>query len=845
MVEFSSLYDQEFFIIDSNNLHSVKSRLFGFSILNGDIVKNGDTCDNINQLGLGSYININVDDEKISIYQDFGGCWGLYLFKNGDYFAISNSFLKLVEYLNNTHNLSLNDDFAKSFMSTNFALIFRQTLVNEIEFIPRNVIINISKQFKEITYEKVDYELHTIPLNSEKALDILDSWFYRWINILRKLKEKTNNICFNIDGSFDTRILLIFALCANIDLDKIKFKTAKTPNFNYSDENYQIALEIANEFGFELNQDVFPVEKTYFDDINLILDLAFNIKLGFNTQMDYRFFRTKTPIYEFGAFAPEMIDYYIECKSFKEFVVNQLNIAKNMDDSFLIPVKKSLNNSSKSLMEEFNVSENESNLLIDLFFSELICRNHFNKLAVTEFFTNKILFTPFIDSEFCKLQLNADECSDKYLLYAIIFTRYFPKFFNFKFKGDKKILNETIRYANKINEIKPFKMKKFDYISGPPLNENVFDSSGKYDDESLENYLKDAFKSHGFKRDFINYFSEDIYEKILNSFETKNTQSLQNLCVSFQILKVINDITHDNKFKFSEWISYLLKRDHYHKISDIIPLTEKLNSKADIYHIHNNLNRNQILHLQYILEHNRVYKKIDFDISSNYLLENEKINLLNLNIIDFDDKKIEIDLDELQFIYDNQIIFSVKDSDLVEYNEELDYFELSTINLTPGYHELCLRYKDTYSDDVNIFIKNKYNLFDFDVWLSSDISNFDNFNAKSISLSNDWSDIGDCSVKVICDGKNNYQALLTPKMDVSVNSIVSVNVMIHNPKAEVIVRLFESSIASYVDMIVPASNIPKKVNFSKNALTDKMQLLLISRVKQIFYADNFEFFVIN
>ena len=380
-------------------------------------------------------------------------------------------------------------------------------------------------------------------------------------------------------------------------------------------------------------------------------------------------------------------------------------------------------------------------------------------------------------------------------------------------------------------------VQKYDCVAGV--------NGGKYDDETLEDYLKDSFKSKGFKEDFIDYFSEDIYEKILNSFETKNTQSLQNVSVSFQILKVINDITHDNKFKFSEWISYLLKRNHYHKISDIIPLNEKLNSKADIYHIHNNLTRNQISRLQYILENNRLYKKIDFDIFSNYVLENEKINLLNLNIMDFDNKKIEIDLDELQFIYDNQIILSVKDSDLIKYDEKLDYFELSTINLTPGHHELCVRYKDTYSEDVNLFIKNRYNLFNFDVWLSSNISNFDNFNVESISLSKDWSDIGDFSIKVICDGKEDYQALITPKMDVSINSIVFINVTIYNPKSEVIVRLFESSIASYVDMVVPASNIPKKVNFSKKALTDKMQLLLISRVKQVFYADNFEFLVIN
>ena len=49
----------------------------------------------------GAYIMIKKNEEEIRISQDYFGSFGLYLYenKNKDYFALSNSFLLLEEYL--------------------------------------------------------------------------------------------------------------------------------------------------------------------------------------------------------------------------------------------------------------------------------------------------------------------------------------------------------------------------------------------------------------------------------------------------------------------------------------------------------------------------------------------------------------------------------------------------------------------------------------------------------------------------------------------------------------------------------------------------------------------------
>lgn len=81
MSEFYDLYNDEFFIIDSNNLNSLESKLYGFSILDNKIVYDDDDVNNdSNLLGFGSYIHLKNFENKISIYQDLNGTWGLYLY---------------------------------------------------------------------------------------------------------------------------------------------------------------------------------------------------------------------------------------------------------------------------------------------------------------------------------------------------------------------------------------------------------------------------------------------------------------------------------------------------------------------------------------------------------------------------------------------------------------------------------------------------------------------------------------------------------------------------------------------------------------------------------------------
>lgn len=843
MSEFKELYGNEFFIIDSNNVESIKSRLYGFSILRNGIIENDDLTEDMELLGFGSYIHIKENYDEITIHQDLNGSWGLYIFKHNNYFAISNSFLKLVEYLKDNYELKFNEDFGKALMSTGIVtLIFRQTLIKEIDTIPRNYIVHIDKNSGTVKYTKTDYKMHVIPLNSIEALDILDNWFYRWINLLRSLKEKTNNIEFNLSGGFDTRINMVLLLNANVDLDKVRIKTYDNYRTKVHKEDYEIASEIAKEFGFKLNNNIISAKRKYFTNIDTIINSAFYIKGGFHNQLDYRFFRTEEPVYNFSGAAAEMMrtDSLYYDKSFDEIFNHYLALTANIDSSFVSPVKKIINESLSELALEFNIENKKSKDLFDLIFTETRCRNHFGKFSVAEYFTNKILFTPLVDPDLHKLKIVTDECDDKYLLYTLIFVRYCPKLLDFKVEGNRVFNKDTIEYAKKISELKKFTLKDFDYISGPDLSNNSVDFNSGFMWEDIDNYLMEVYNQKSFEFEFKKVFPNRLYSKLRQFVLNSVYFPLGSIYPVFHILKVLDSINYRGDNDFGHWAKSFFMENKFYNLSqnELISSPNSLSNVEDF-----SFSKSQMKFLQNALSENKIYKDIIYDVVESYVDIRGIVKLTNIKIIDFKNNDININPSKLKIILDND------DNKIIDFKfdeSELGLnVEFPVSHLGFGIHNLCLKYEMSYSEDFKIFVKEEDNLLDWNLWSGSDfngnIKGFDKFQVKSIESTEDWAEVGNKSIKVVCDGKKNYQALTLEGCDVSIGDLINASVTVYNPNGDVIVRLYEYSSKSFNNVTVVKSDAPTRVTISKIAKSNRMQLLIYARDQQIFYADNFVF----
>lgn len=257
MSEFEEKFGNRFFIIDSKNINEINSKLYGFTIIDNEIVNEGSFIDESSLNGMGAYIYINSSNDSISISQDFNGCWGLYLYQEDGYFALSNSFLKLVEFLKDNHEISFNKEYADAFLYSYLcSFAYKETLINEIQLLPRHSKVIIDKLNSTLTVEKIDYGLHSINVDSKKGLDALDKWYYKWVDIIRSIKSKTNNLSIDLSGGFDSRVVAALWLNANIDLNKVRIKSHTNKLHSHS-EDYIIASKISDEFDFKLNHSSF------------------------------------------------------------------------------------------------------------------------------------------------------------------------------------------------------------------------------------------------------------------------------------------------------------------------------------------------------------------------------------------------------------------------------------------------------------------------------------------------------------------------------------------------------------------------------------------------------------
>lgn len=569
MSEFNDYFKDEFFIIDSNNIGHITDKMYGFMLDDDKIIKN-DNLNEINKITYdGTYIYIKSDENTIYIYQDFGGNYGLYLYNDENYFALSNSFLKLVEHLKNDHYLTLNEDYANySITASMCTATYRDTLVNEIEAIPHNRKIIINKKNKTINVARIEYKRHSVDLDSEEGLEILDNWYYKWINIIRFLKKKTNNMQFDFSGGYDSRIVIALLLGANIDLNKVSIMSFNDDEICH-DEDFEIASKIANDFNFKLNNKVISAEKVEFKDINTPITISFYTKLGFSNQLAYQFYRTKEPVFRFTGFAGETIrdnnfgtpfGYLRQCE----------NVAKQYDSSFQYPTKRIIKSTYKKLSAEYNIPEDLNTMNGSYLFINSISRNHYCKFAAERYFSNELMIIPCFDKNLHRLKLNTSECSDENLLMALIFVRYCPKLLDYEFERNRGINEDTIEYAKKINKIKPFLQKEYTYISGPKIDKimaekyyktknNIFswEEEGEYiKRKDIDTYLENIYKTKIFKKEFEKYFPEHMYHKILGTFQ-KNYFPLQHAYPVFATLKIIEDIKfskYNNNPKLNDWL---------------------------------------------------------------------------------------------------------------------------------------------------------------------------------------------------------------------------------------------------------------------------------------------------
>jgi asparagine synthetase B (glutamine-hydrolysing) len=553
--------ENQFFIIDSDCLNEVEERFYGYTIVDNELVLDESFTDEDALEGFGAYLLVRNTQNEVRISQDFYGCWGLYLYQCDDYFAISNSFIKLAEYLKSRQKITYNKLYADAFLFAHVSTFYySKTLINEITVIPKNYKVIIDKNEKSFRFEKIDYAEQSIDIDSKEGIEVLDSWYSRWVELIRSLKTRTNNISIDLSGGLDSRIVAALWLTSDIDFSKIRIKS-HNDNLSVHGEDFKIAFEIAEEFGFELNNhSCFSYHQNRFEDISTSLKISSYVKLGFHKQFYYKLSRASEPVITItGNGGGSMRGYPNQLP--EKYMRVTARLCRKGDSSLVDATKLAVEKSWEGLLREFDVDRN-STKLTEIHYKEVRGRNHFGKSMVESAFSNWITLTPLIDPELYMLKLNSSECEDTSLLFALIMKRYCPKLLDFEIQGGRTISQDTLEFADELNSRYPFKAPDNEHISGPEITRPEANVGKGVKKEDIESYLEEIFLSKPFELEFKKYFTVKSYKSIEKMLKNEKFIPLRHVYSAIAILRVI-DLTEYGKSTNREWLDSFIGNDNY------------------------------------------------------------------------------------------------------------------------------------------------------------------------------------------------------------------------------------------------------------------------------------------
>ena len=389
-------------------------------------------------------------------------------------------------------------------------LSIKETLINEIHLLPRNYTLVINIKNKELTCILNDFHEDQISLNSLEGISVLDKWFYKWTELIRTLKVKTNNITVDLSGGMDSRLILALLLGSNVNMNEINVHSLND-KLHTHEEDFQIASLIAEHYKFKLNNSNFDLYRHAFSPLE-IMNISCYTKLGFHKEMYWKNTYNENAVYYFTGGGGETRRKYWEMEPQKFIEKLTYKAAQFYDPSIKKSTEEIINQSFHDIRSMKSFSSLENEMIPERLYIEARCRQHFGRAAVEDFLANRIIESPFLDVDLRSIDLR--HVKDSNILYAVILKRYCPGLLEFPFEGKRSIARETILEAEKICEQYPFKNKNLEKIMVSRTYEKSVTNKlyNKWSSFSGDTAIKQYFDADAFKNFFIANFSQEIYD---------------------------------------------------------------------------------------------------------------------------------------------------------------------------------------------------------------------------------------------------------------------------------------------------------------------------------------------
>ena len=499
----------------------------------------------------GAYVMIKKAKSEIKITQDFYGSFGLYLYENKEqkYFALSNSFLLLEEYLIEKQNMSFNKEFADNFIISRLCTpSIHETLIKEIIKLPSNSVIIINLKKRELQFIDIDYKENSIPLDSIQGLRIIDEWVDKWGYIFRSLSRQTENFSFDLSGGFDTRTVLSILISSGLDLNKTFIRSATDTNKNPDHiEDFKIASNISLKFGFKLNNHYMDNSSTNWSTNDTLFCTMYS-KLGFHKEFYLKNKFYHKPRFVFTGNGGENIRGYpgYPIKQYIEGISSQAKEIIGQEENFYNSTMRLCKRSVDLILKEKSY-ENDYEISSALY-AKGRTRNHYGKSAVEGFLANIYLIQPLNDPDIKKIKFNISEKWSHDLI-AYIYYRFAHDLIYFPIQGKRTLNSKSIKKAEILNnKIQSYKIKN-DFNENFFIDEKrscpVFPSS---ENKNADVYLKELINTSNFTETLNKMYNNEIFEWSRKYIEKTNFFPLRHIYGLFAIVITLDYLTLNKKY---------------------------------------------------------------------------------------------------------------------------------------------------------------------------------------------------------------------------------------------------------------------------------------------------------
>lgn len=237
------------FILDSEHTQAAESRLYGYAVT----AEGRLYVDELppEEPAAGLWCLVRREGDSVTVTQDASGGFGLFLWREGDRWLLSNSLMRLASALDRPvieplAALALMD-------AAQVPCLDGATLLRGVTRLGMHDAVRI--RGRELTVERGSFPYYAEPVTDRAALDALDGWFRRWTRVLRQVVAEGAPLACDLTGGLDTRILIAMLRRGNVDVGSLLLRSHEAVNLQKDAEDWRIASAIAAKFGWRLNDE--------------------------------------------------------------------------------------------------------------------------------------------------------------------------------------------------------------------------------------------------------------------------------------------------------------------------------------------------------------------------------------------------------------------------------------------------------------------------------------------------------------------------------------------------------------------------------------------------------------